>query len=159
MLETNASWGDIWVEIKKINANKKSSGSRSFQMIQWCVIYQISLQLMTNLGMFVHLLNIPLYTYRKKNRQSWCNWTADCIPGTLECAHIHCVLHWAKKLTVNWLTSVSLIQLSSPLSRPPTPLSDTLDGTPSWSLPMESTLKQELAKIHFFQFHTEKELK
>ena len=29
------------------------------------------------------------------------------------------------------LTSVSLIQLSSPLSNPPTPLSETLDGTPS----------------------------
>ena len=40
-------------------------------------------------------------------------------------------------------TSVSLIQLSSPLSRPPTPLSDTLDGTPSWSLPIESILQQQ----------------
>ena len=40
-------------------------------------------------------------------------------------------------------TSVSLYQLSSPLSRPPTPLSDTLDGTPSWSLAVESTLQQQ----------------
>ena len=45
---------------------------------------------------------------------------------------------------------MSLIQLSSPLSNPPTPLSDTLDGTPSWSLAMESTLQTaNKSNIHF----------
>ena len=40
-----------------------------------------------------------------------------------------------------FLTSGSLIQLSSSLPSPPTPLSDTLEGAFSTSLPVESTLK------------------